>query len=52
MHHIGQKAIVIRTLKQEKARISLKLSIIFAGEKLKPYIIYLKGQNLAKYTMI
>jgi len=47
VHHIGQKAIVIRTLKQEKARISLKLSIIFAGEKLKPYIIF-KGAESGK----
>ena len=51
VHHIGQKTIVIRTLKQEKARISAILSITASGEKLKPYIIF-KGAKLAKYTMI
>ena len=47
VHHIGQKTIVIRTLKQEKARISLILSINAAGEKLKPYIIF-KGAKSGK----
>ena len=47
MHHIGQKTIVIRTLKQEKARISLILSISAAGQKLKPYIIF-KGAKSCK----
>ena len=39
VHHICKKTIVIRTLKQEKARISPILSITAAWEKLKPYII-------------
>ena len=47
MHHIGQKTIVIRTLKQEKARISLILSITAAGWKLKTYIIF-KGAKSGK----
>ena len=51
VHHIGKKTIVIRTLKQEKTRIPLILSITASGEKLKPYIIYKRAKN-GKYTMI